>query len=148
MGRQQTLLLDGAATQDALWSRVCEEDRRKVVEIVARLLARAVQGGIRGQVSELELDYSIQRMIDARWNKARRGELMTVPPAGYDLDDLNQLVLTADESVAHAIRTVFAKLDELGSARQVLLWWRQHGLKYPVRRMELRTHPITWLEPN
>jgi excisionase family DNA binding protein len=104
--------------------------------------------GIRGQVSELELDYSIQRMIEARWNKARRGELMTIPPAGYELDDLNRLAVTADESVAHAIRTVFAKLDELGSARQVLLWWRQQELKYPVRRMELRSHPIAWLEPN
>jgi DNA invertase Pin-like site-specific DNA recombinase len=104
--------------------------------------------GIRGQVSELELDYSIQRMIDARWNKARRGELMTIPPAGYELDDLNQLVVTPDESVAHAIRTVFAKLDELGSARQVMLWWKQQELKYPVRCMELRTHPIAWLEPS
>ena len=104
--------------------------------------------GIRGQVSELELDYSIQRMIDARWNKARRGELMTIPPAGYELDDLNQLVVTPDESVAHAIRTVFAKLDELGSARQVMLWLKQQELKYPVRCMERRTHPIAWLEPN
>jgi len=104
--------------------------------------------GIRGQVSELELDYSIQRMIDARWNKARRGELMTIPPAGYDLDELTQWVVTPDESVAHAIRTVFAKLDEFGSARQVMLWWRQQQLKYPVRRMDLRTHPIEWREPN
>jgi len=103
--------------------------------------------GIRGQVSELELDHSIQRMIDARWNKARRGELMTIPPAGYDLDDLNELVLTVDESVSQAIKTVFAKLDELGSGRQVFLWWKQQGLKYPVRRVELRTHPIVWLEP-
>lgn len=31
--------------------------------------------GIRGQVSELELDHSIQRMIEARWNKARRGDV-------------------------------------------------------------------------
>jgi hypothetical protein len=77
-------------------------------------------------------DYSIQRMIDTRWNKARRGELMTIPPAGYDLDDMNQLVVTPDESVAHAIRTVFAKLDELGTARQVMFWWRQQKLKYPV----------------
>jgi DNA invertase Pin-like site-specific DNA recombinase len=104
--------------------------------------------GIRGQVSEMELDYSIQRMIDARWSKARRGEMMTIPPAGYDLDDLNQLVVTPDESVTHAIRTVFAKLDELGSARQVLLWWKQQDLKYPVRQMELRTHPIAWLQPS
>lgn len=42
MGRQQTLPLDGPQFQDALWLRVPEEDRRKVVEIVARLLARAI----------------------------------------------------------------------------------------------------------
>ena len=42
MGRQQTLPLDGPQSNDALWSRVLEEDRRRVVEIVARLLARAV----------------------------------------------------------------------------------------------------------
>lgn len=44
MGRQQTLPLDGAPSQNALWPRVPEEGRRKVVEIFARLLARAVRG--------------------------------------------------------------------------------------------------------
>jgi excisionase family DNA binding protein len=102
--------------------------------------------GIRGQVSELELDHCIQRMIEARWNKARRGELMTIAPAGYDVDDLNQWVVTADQSVSHAIATVFAKFDELGSARQVFLWWKQEGLKYPVRRPELHSHPVVWME--
>jgi len=103
--------------------------------------------GIRGQVSEMELDNAVQRMVDARWSKARRGELMTIPPAGYDVDDLNQLVKTSDESVGQAIETVFSKFDELGSARQVFVWWREQGLKFPVRRVELRTHPVVWLEP-
>ena len=43
MGRQQALPLDGVPPQDAPWSR-CEEDRRKVVEILTRLLAHAVHG--------------------------------------------------------------------------------------------------------
>ena len=43
MGRQQTLLLDGPQSEDALWLGVPEGDRRKVAEILARLLARAVQ---------------------------------------------------------------------------------------------------------
>ncbi len=103
--------------------------------------------GIRGQVSEMEIDDSIRRMVEARWNKARRGELMTIPPAGYDVDDLNQLVMASDESVSHALHTVFSKFDELGSGRQVWLWWQEQGLKYPVRRVELRTHPVVWLEP-
>jgi hypothetical protein len=59
---------------------------------------------------------------------------MTIPPAGYDVDDMNQLVKTSDESVVQAIETVFSKFDELGSARQVFVWWREQGLKFPVRR--------------
>ncbi len=44
--------------------------------------------GIRGQMSEMEIDTMIERMVSARWNKAARGELYTIPPAGYDLDRL------------------------------------------------------------
>lgn len=54
--------------------------------------------GLRGQMSELELDNSIRRMVEARWNKARRGEMMTIPPAGYEVDDLGQLAITSDEA--------------------------------------------------
>lgn len=104
--------------------------------------------GIRGQMSELELEGSIERMVSARWNKAERGELVTIPPAGYDVDELGRLAMTSDAAVAHSIRTAFAKFDELGSARQVFLWWQRQGLKYPVRRVELHTHPVVWLAPS
>ena len=100
--------------------------------------------GIRGQVSELELDTSIERMVKARQSKAQRGELMVTPPAGFDVDDSRQLILARDEAVVEAIQTVFMKFDELGSARQVWLWWLQQGLEYPVRRPDLRSHPIAW----
>jgi hypothetical protein len=56
--------------------------------------------------------------------------------------------MTSDAAVVHAIRTTFEKFDELESARQVFLWWRREGLKYPVRRLELRSHPVLWLEPS
>jgi hypothetical protein len=42
MGRQQTLPLDGPQSKDALWPEVGEEDRREVVEILARLMLRTV----------------------------------------------------------------------------------------------------------
>jgi hypothetical protein len=103
--------------------------------------------GVRGQVSELERDNSIHRMVEARWNKARRGELHYSPPAGYDLDDLGQVVLSCDEAVVEAIRTVFRKFDERGSARQILVWWREQGRKYPVRVRNGRSHPILWRQP-
>ena len=103
--------------------------------------------GIRGQMSELEIDTSIERMVSARWNKAARGELYTIPPAGYDIDELGQWVKSSDEAVLHAILTVFEKFDELGSARQVFHWWCRQGLQYPVRRLLSRVHPVVWLTP-
>jgi excisionase family DNA binding protein len=103
--------------------------------------------GIRGQMGELELDTSIERMVAARWSKAERGELYTIPPAGYDLDERGQWVMSSDEAVVHALHTVFEKFDELGSARQVFDWWKNQGLKYPVRRLRARHHPVLWLEP-
>ena len=103
--------------------------------------------GIRGQMSELELETSIERMVSARWNKAARGELYTIPPAGYDFDELGQWVKSSDAAVVHAHASVFEKFDELGSARQVCRWWREKGLKFPVRRLRSRVHPVVWLPP-
>ncbi|HEY3195161.1 MAG TPA: recombinase family protein [Candidatus Dormibacteraeota bacterium] len=100
--------------------------------------------GIRGQVSELERDSIVHRMVEARWNKARRGEAFTIPPAGYELDELGRLQLSSDEAVQTAMRCVFEKFDELGAARQVFLWWRSEGLTFPVRRAVPRTHPVVW----
>ena len=88
--------------------------------------------GIRGQVSELERDSIVHRMVEARWNKARRGEAFTIPPAGYELDDLGRLQFSSDEAVQAALRRVFEKFDELGAARQIFLWWRSEGrIGYP-----------------
>lgn len=101
--------------------------------------------GVRGQVSELERDNSVHRMVEARWSKARRGEAFITPPAGYELDDVGQLVQSSDEAVLTAVRRVFEKFDELGAARQVYLWWRDEGLPFPVRRLAPRAHPVVWV---
>jgi len=104
--------------------------------------------GLRGQMGELELESSMERMVSARWHKAERGELITIPPPGYEIDELGELVISSDEALAPAMRTVFEKFHELGSARQVFLWWQRQGLHYPVRRIELRSHPLVWLQPS
>ena len=103
--------------------------------------------GIRGQMSEMELDTSIHRMVEGRWSKARRGEYLIHPPAGYEVDDLEQVVITSDEAVTNAVRLVFAKFDEIQSVRGVFNWWRDEGMKFPVRRLELRSKPVVWVEP-
>lgn len=101
--------------------------------------------GIRGYVSEMERDDLVHRMVEARWNKARRGEAFTIPPAGYEREDEVRWVLSSDEAVQHAVKRVFDKFDELGTARQVFLWWREEGGHFPVRRVEERNHPVLWL---
>ena len=103
--------------------------------------------GIRGEINQLELDTSIHRMVEAMWSKARRGELLRIPPAGYEIDDLGQLVCSPDEAVVEAVRCVFAKFDELRSARQVWIWLVEQKLKFPVRCLTKRSHPIEWRAP-
>ncbi len=103
--------------------------------------------GIRGQMSEMELDMSIHRMVEGRWNKARRGEYLIYPPAGYELNDLNQIVMSSDEAVVSALRTFFKKFDELQSAKRLFTWWLDEGLKFPVRRLHLRSRPVVWTNP-
>ena len=103
--------------------------------------------GIRGQMSELALETDIRRMVEARWSKARRGEFLIYPPAGYEVDELQQLVLTSDLAVQEALRTVFTKFDELGTARQVFVWWQGNQLQFPVRRSQLKGHPVVWVPP-
>jgi DNA invertase Pin-like site-specific DNA recombinase len=127
------------------WTDTLMADEHAVYDLA--LAADRMVLGLRGQMSELEMDLSIHRMVAARWNKARRGDVMTIPPAGYEVNDLGEFVRTSDEAVAHAIGMVFAKFDELGSARQVWLWFCAQGLQLPVRRVELRSHPVLWMAP-
>lgn len=103
--------------------------------------------GIRGQVSELEVDTMVHRLVEARWNKARRGEFMTVPPVGYELDEQRRLTMTSDERVRSTLQTVFSKFEELGSANQVHVFFRENMLLFPVRRKELPGHPMVWVKP-
>jgi hypothetical protein len=48
--------------------------------------------------------------------------VLSVVPASYEVDVRAQAVVTSDQAVADAIRRVFARFDELGSARQVFVW--------------------------
>jgi DNA invertase Pin-like site-specific DNA recombinase len=101
--------------------------------------------GIRGQVSELERDSSVHRMVEARWAKARRGEVFTVLPPGYDVDRTGQVTKSSDETVADAITRVFEKFDELGTARQVFVWWQEQGLPFPARQTAPGDRGVAWV---
>jgi excisionase family DNA binding protein len=75
--------------------------------------------GMKGSISEFELGVLRARMLDAARAKARRGELRISVPIGYCWHREAGLGLDPDLRVQEAIRLIFARFRELGSARQV-----------------------------
>lgn len=103
--------------------------------------------GLKGTMSEYELNLMRQRGLAARDAKARRGELRFALPPGFCWDELGRIEIDPDERVSDAIRLLFRKFHELGSARQVFLWAGQAAVKLPVQRQSATGFRIEWREP-
>jgi hypothetical protein len=96
-------------------------------------------------MSEYELSLLRQRGIAARDSKALRGELQFKLPPGYCWNEVGQIEMDPDERVRGVIRLLFDKFQELGSARQVLLWAQDQALRLPIsRRNNSSTCKIEW----
>ncbi len=100
--------------------------------------------GLKGTMSEYELSLLRQRGLAARDTKARRGELRFALPPGYCWTELGQIELDPDERIADAVRLVLRKFEELGSARQVMLWLQDAGLKLPAMRRSAQVCRMEW----
>lgn len=103
--------------------------------------------GLKGTMSEYELSLLRQRGLAARDSKAKRGELRFALPPGYCWDELGRIVMDTDERVVETVHLVFRKFRELGSARQVLIWARQHKIELPVVRQTPLIRGIVWRHP-
>ncbi len=74
--------------------------------------------GLKGTMSEYELSLLRQRGLAARDSKAQRGELRFALPPDYCWNEIGQIEIDPDERVTDAVRLVFKKFQELGSARR------------------------------
>lgn len=87
--------------------------------------------GLKGTMSEWELGVMRQRSVEALRQKAARGELYTSVPIGFLRTRADRCELDPDERIRKVIATVFEKFEELGSIRQVLLWFRGEKVELP-----------------
>jgi Recombinase/Recombinase zinc beta ribbon domain len=101
--------------------------------------------GLKGTMSEAELHVFRGRLNGGIRNKAARGELRRGLPVGFVWGEADgEVCFHPDEAVVTAIRTVFERFAETGSARRVWLWFRSEGLKLPLQ-MYARAD-IRWVE--
>ncbi len=97
-------------------------------------------------MSEFELNLLRQRSLEAIRQKARRGELQFRLPVGYRWTSSGKIEVDPDRRVQQAMDLIFAKVAELGSARQALLWFRREKVSLP-KMTEGPGQEITWKLP-
>jgi len=100
--------------------------------------------GMKGSISEFELGVLRTRMVEAARSKARRGELRYRPPVGYIWDKDAGVMFDPDLRLQEVIRQIFARFNELGSARQVLLSMSDEGIHFPRPSDGARLTSFEW----
>jgi DNA invertase Pin-like site-specific DNA recombinase len=110
--------------------------------------------GLKGTMSEAELHVLRERLNGGIRNKAARGELRRALPVGLVWgEEEGEIRFHPDEAVLGAIRTVLDKFTELGSARQVWLWFRLQNLSFPMHPLGIvptlaNCHQLRWVTPS
>ena len=97
-----------------------------------RMLNDRLVLGMKGTMSEMEVNIFRQRSIETMKQKARRGELFLTVAIGYVKTDDDRIELIADRRVRDAIALVFSKFAELQTVRQVLVWMRREQIVLPA----------------
>lgn len=100
--------------------------------------------GLKGQISELELHTIRNRLHAALVQKAERGELAQVLPAGLVRDEASIVRKDPHQEVQSRIALVFTAFQEQRATTKVVRFLRQHHLRLPRKD---RWGEIVWRWP-
>jgi DNA invertase Pin-like site-specific DNA recombinase len=90
--------------------------------------------GLKGTFSEVERYQIRARLQRGRLHKAQRGALLLPLPIGFERRlGGDEIFLTSDQAVRHAIERIFALFAHLGSIRGVLRYLHRAHLEVPRR---------------
>lgn len=100
--------------------------------------------GLKGTISEVELHTLRGRLTAGLLNKAQRGDLSLLLPAGLTRDDAGTVKMDPNLEVQSRLRLVFSTFFEQGSITKVMRVFHARGLELPRRSS---AGDVTWAAP-
>src|SRR5215210_2819711 len=105
--------------------------------------------GLHGMMSEAGLHVIKERMYQGKLNKARRGDLLGVPPIGYVRLASGEWAIDPDEQVQTVVRLIFDQFDREATMHGLLRYLVHHQVRIPVRaRGGPGKGQLEWRRPN
>jgi DNA invertase Pin-like site-specific DNA recombinase len=103
--------------------------------------------GIKATMCEYELNILAKRARAGLLEKARRGELHSMLTPGYYLTEDGHYEMEPNERVQKTVTLLFDRFQQLGTARQVLLWFHQEQVEFPRVLYRKGKRTILWELP-
>lgn len=105
--------------------------------------------GLKGIMSEMELQTMRNRLDRGRLNKAQRGEMFHGVPLGYVLLPTGEVAFDPDEQAREVVRLIFDKFEEFGSIYGLFHWLIRNDIRLPVRaRRGANRGELEWRRPS
>jgi DNA invertase Pin-like site-specific DNA recombinase len=104
--------------------------------------------GLKGSMAEFELGLLRQRAREAFEQKVKRGFALWELPVGFVRTEDGRIEKTPDRQVQQAIGSVFQKFQQLGSARQATIWFREERISVPLVKPGTAGREVTWTLPS
>ena len=105
--------------------------------------------GMKGTLSEFELQGIKARLLGGQRSAAARGALKLLLPIGLAYNDRGEVVFDPDRSIVDAIRLVFDGFRRRGSAMAVVKWMHREKIELPSRPRRGPTRDeVRWALPS